>query len=171
MTMITIKGLDMVWYLICLQYDLSKFCPYNTVLIDHSDPSINTGMLNGMLLIQNWVNEVFGFSHSPIKCLIILFYYFAITMQYWRHQLKNLVLLCSILSFFLPDGWLQSIRSGLHIIIAIVWVNLWASFMVDMRLFSKSDFNYLSHRDVYVICGGQSNFLIFGNWILAENGM
>jgi homogentisate 1,2-dioxygenase len=27
-----------------LQYDLSKFCPYNTVLYDHSDPSINTGM-------------------------------------------------------------------------------------------------------------------------------
>ncbi|KAK3030264.1 hypothetical protein RJ639_039847 [Escallonia herrerae] len=25
-----------------LQYDLSKFCPYNTVLIDHGDPSINT---------------------------------------------------------------------------------------------------------------------------------
>ncbi|KAK6946665.1 Homogentisate 1,2-dioxygenase, N-terminal domain [Dillenia turbinata] len=24
-------------------YDLSKFCPYNTVLIDHGDPSINTG--------------------------------------------------------------------------------------------------------------------------------
>ncbi|KAJ8765231.1 hypothetical protein K2173_011911 [Erythroxylum novogranatense] len=24
------------------KYDLSKFCPYNTVLIDHSDPSINT---------------------------------------------------------------------------------------------------------------------------------
>lgn len=27
----------------CLQYDLNKFCPYNTVLLDHSDPSINTG--------------------------------------------------------------------------------------------------------------------------------
>ncbi|CAN1249045.1 Homogentisate 1,2-dioxygenase [Linum perenne] len=26
------------------KYDLSKFCPYNTVLVDHSDPSINTGM-------------------------------------------------------------------------------------------------------------------------------
>ncbi|KAL6535956.1 hypothetical protein OROHE_012800 [Orobanche hederae] len=24
------------------KYDLSKFCPYNTVLIDHGDPSINT---------------------------------------------------------------------------------------------------------------------------------
>lgn len=24
------------------KYDLTKFCPYNTVLIDHSDPSINT---------------------------------------------------------------------------------------------------------------------------------
>ncbi|KHN41421.1 Homogentisate 1,2-dioxygenase [Glycine soja] len=24
------------------KYDLSKFCPYNTVLFDHSDPSINT---------------------------------------------------------------------------------------------------------------------------------
>ncbi|XP_052208547.1 homogentisate 1,2-dioxygenase isoform X2 [Diospyros lotus] len=24
------------------KYDLSKFCPYNTVLVDHSDPSINT---------------------------------------------------------------------------------------------------------------------------------
>lgn len=83
MTMITIKGLDMVWYLICLQYDLSKFCPYNTVLIDHSDPSINTGMLNGMLLIQNWVNEVFGFSHSPIKCV-------------WLSYFIILQLLCSI---------------------------------------------------------------------------
>lgn len=28
-----------------LQYDLSKFCPYNTVLFDHGDPSINTGIL------------------------------------------------------------------------------------------------------------------------------
>ncbi|CAA3005988.1 homogentisate 1,2-dioxygenase [Olea europaea subsp. europaea] len=27
---------------IFVQYELSKFCPYNTVLIDHSDPSINT---------------------------------------------------------------------------------------------------------------------------------
>lgn len=153
-----------------MQYDLSKFCPYNTVLIDHSDPSINTGMLNGVLLLfQIWVNEVFAFTYKV--CLIILVYYFAIIMQYWQHQLKNLVLLCSILSFFLPDGWLQSIHSGLHIIIAIVWVNLWASFTVDMRLFSKSDFNYLSHRDVNVTCGGQSNFLIFGNYILAENGM
>lgn len=25
------------------QYDLSKFCPFNTVLVDHGDPSINTG--------------------------------------------------------------------------------------------------------------------------------
>ncbi|KAI3828226.1 hypothetical protein L1987_02323 [Smallanthus sonchifolius] len=24
------------------KYDLSKFCPYNTVLVDHGDPSINT---------------------------------------------------------------------------------------------------------------------------------
>ncbi|KAL9264312.1 Homogentisate 1,2-dioxygenase-like protein [Drosera capensis] len=27
---------------LALQYDLSKFCPYNTVLVDHGDPSINT---------------------------------------------------------------------------------------------------------------------------------
>ncbi|KAK6134660.1 hypothetical protein DH2020_031585 [Rehmannia glutinosa] len=27
---------------ISVQYDLSKFCPYNTVLMDHGDPSINT---------------------------------------------------------------------------------------------------------------------------------
>lgn len=26
-----------------LQYELSKFCPFNTVLVDHGDPSINTG--------------------------------------------------------------------------------------------------------------------------------
>ncbi|KAL8089111.1 hypothetical protein AgCh_038764 [Apium graveolens] len=26
------------------KYDLAKFCPYNTVLIDHGDPSINTGI-------------------------------------------------------------------------------------------------------------------------------
>jgi len=64
-----------------LQYDLSKFCPYNTVLIDHSDPSINTGMLNGVLLLfQIWVNEVFAFTYKV--CLIILVYYFAIIMQY-----------------------------------------------------------------------------------------
>ncbi|XVE50153.1 hypothetical protein DITRI_Ditri01bG0139100 [Diplodiscus trichospermus] len=25
----------------CFQYDLSKFCPYNTVLVDHGNPSIN----------------------------------------------------------------------------------------------------------------------------------
>ncbi|KAG5552574.1 hypothetical protein RHGRI_010604 [Rhododendron griersonianum] len=25
-----------------MQYDLSKFCPYNTVMVDHSDPSLNT---------------------------------------------------------------------------------------------------------------------------------
>lgn len=30
--------------LLCFQYDLSKFCPYNTVLFDHGDPSINTGI-------------------------------------------------------------------------------------------------------------------------------
>ncbi|GJY63978.1 homogentisate 1,2-dioxygenase [Tanacetum coccineum] len=29
-------------YVHCLQYDLSKFCHYNTVLVDHGDPSINT---------------------------------------------------------------------------------------------------------------------------------
>ncbi|GJX06003.1 homogentisate 1,2-dioxygenase [Tanacetum coccineum] len=29
-------------YVRCLQYDLSKFCHYNTVLVDHGDPSINT---------------------------------------------------------------------------------------------------------------------------------
>lgn len=26
----------------CLVYDLAKFCPYDTVLIDHGDPFINT---------------------------------------------------------------------------------------------------------------------------------
>ncbi|KAL8100078.1 hypothetical protein AgCh_032372 [Apium graveolens] len=26
------------------KYDLAKFCPYNTFLIDHGDPSINTGI-------------------------------------------------------------------------------------------------------------------------------
>ncbi|GJZ92554.1 putative reverse transcriptase domain-containing protein [Tanacetum coccineum] len=33
---------DKWFYVHCLQYDLSKFCPYNTVLVDHGDPSINT---------------------------------------------------------------------------------------------------------------------------------
>ncbi|WMV60450.1 hypothetical protein MTR67_053835 [Solanum verrucosum] len=36
------KAVPDVIYFLNLQYDLSKFCPYNTVLMDHSDPSINT---------------------------------------------------------------------------------------------------------------------------------
>lgn len=40
-------------HVFCLQYDLSKFCPYNTVLVDHGDPSINTGECDFLL-----VNEI-----------------------------------------------------------------------------------------------------------------
>lgn len=39
------NNLNKIFYL-HLQYDLSEFCPYNTVLVDHGDPSINTGTIS-----------------------------------------------------------------------------------------------------------------------------
>ncbi|MBA0705456.1 hypothetical protein Golax_017647, partial [Gossypium laxum] len=54
------------------KYDLSKFCPYNTVLIDHGDPSINTvltaptdklgvALLDFVIFPPRWLAKADGF--------------------------------------------------------------------------------------------------------------
>lgn len=53
---VCILSADIIYFL-NLQYDLSKFCPYNTVLVDHSDPSINTGGLS--LNISNVLSSIY----------------------------------------------------------------------------------------------------------------
>lgn len=45
----TLEQSDFLENLICLQYDLTTFCPFNTVLVDHGDPSVNTGMIVELL--------------------------------------------------------------------------------------------------------------------------
>lgn len=103
-------------YIIFLLYDLSKFCPYNTVLVDPGDPSINAGEWNLLMLYfrnLNKIGDVFCSLDPPE------FKYFCIFIAGLTVQPINLAPHWLILSYALHDGWLLNIPLDLRTITAI----------------------------------------------------